>query len=238
MRLWSAVSRGDLAEVTRLIEVEGLDIDGSPSPILTTPLMAAIIGNYYEIFDFLMNNRANIEIVRNGQNALTRAVILNRQRMVQRLIEAGATVNPPTVVSPLKYSLIGGNPFIIEMLIKARASPEEDPIGLDTSNAELLRSLIPLAPGQEFLPQPLKQSELRRVVRYFTPGASAALIGERAWARRAAAVKAWAAARDAAEAAENGAGNGGAGNGKKGGARRRKSRRSRKASKKLTRRRH
>ena len=229
-RLWAAASRGDLAEVTRLIEVEHVDIDGPPAPHMTA-LMAAISGNHYEILDFLINHGANVEIVRSDQTALTRAVLFKRQRMVQRLIEAGASVNPPTRMSPLQISLEYNILPITEMLIKAGALPPKETLDLDMSSAELLQMLIPGTPRQES--QTTKQYDLHRMLGMFPRSASAAIIGERAWARRAAAVKAWAAAHP--ETYENENQNGG---------RRRKSRRSRgrrvsrKATKKSYRRRH
>lgn len=114
--LEEAMVRGETASainlINRGIDVNTVDRQGN------TLLMQTVRRDLPELFDFLMQRRARINVRnRNGETALSFAAYLGRSSYVKRLVEAGAEVNffgwPP-----LSYAAYNGHEEIVEYLLK------------------------------------------------------------------------------------------------------------------------
>jgi ankyrin repeat protein len=100
-----------IALINRGMEVNTVDRQGN------TLLIQSIQRDLPELFDYLMQRRARINIRnRNGETALSIAAYLGRASYVRRLVDAGAEVNffgwPPLV-----YAAYNGHTEIVDYLI-------------------------------------------------------------------------------------------------------------------------
>ena len=112
----AALIRNDSASVVELIK-RGMDVntvDRAGNTLLTQSVRL----NMPELFDYLLQNRARLNIRnQNGETALSIAAYTGQFPYVKRLVEAGAEVNF-FGWSPLAYAAYTGHANIVDYLIQ------------------------------------------------------------------------------------------------------------------------
>lgn len=114
-----ALIRGDSATAINLIK-RGMDVN-TVDRIGNTLLIQSMRGDLPELVDYLMKNRARINVRnRNGETALSIAAYTGKLPYVKRLVEAGAEVNFYGW-APLSYAAYNGHLEVVDYLLKQGA---------------------------------------------------------------------------------------------------------------------
>lgn len=117
--LLQAMERNDVAQVMQLLQ-RGMDVNTSDRAGNTLLMLAARNGET-EILDYLLQNRASL-LKRNryGDTALMLAALNGHQAAVERLVAAGAEIDPSSSGSswtPLTYAAFNGHVAVMRFLL-------------------------------------------------------------------------------------------------------------------------
>jgi len=125
-KLGLAVTRGDLAEVKRLVIDCGANPNGQSTVEGGTPLHTAADRGYLRIVEFLLEHGANPNMKNNyGSTPLHYAAMYGYPEVVELLLEHGANPNIQSNYgsTPLHYAAMYGYPEVVELLLEHGANP-------------------------------------------------------------------------------------------------------------------
>jgi hypothetical protein len=117
-----AMEQNDVATVMRLLQ-RGMDVNTSDRSGNTLLMLAARNGEE-TMLDYLLQNRANLS-KRNkyGDTALMLAALAGRLTVVEKLVTAGAEVDPPGISwTPLSYAAFNGHVPVMRFLLDHQAA--------------------------------------------------------------------------------------------------------------------
>lgn len=125
----------DSISIFKLFHLAGADIETwHPTDLGYTPLIWSVDYNAPRVFDYLIQNEADIDATAslNGNTALVRALSHEREYMTQILLDLGADASKrpeanDTLLVPaaLNYALFNSNPDLISRLLELGASVDE-----------------------------------------------------------------------------------------------------------------
>lgn len=124
-KLWSAVNNNDIKTLKQLFAGNSIPNINTRNASGLTPLMHASSEGYYYIVQFLIDERAQLDLqsTATDDTAISRASAWGYTDIVKLLIDAKVNINTPNNKgrTPLMRAILNGYPHIAEMLINAGA---------------------------------------------------------------------------------------------------------------------
>ena len=129
LEIYKAIDKGDLKEVTRLLDAGEANVD-EPNPVMMTPLFRAVTKNRVEIVALLLKRGADVNFRDDLDStplmcAVTYLHKYHSLKMVQLLLDNGASVDiwDNTGTTAMRYAISYNEANAVALLLKYHADP-------------------------------------------------------------------------------------------------------------------
>lgn len=129
-QLQTAGEKGELAEVKRLVEVEGASVNLRAGRLGSTPLILASVAGKEDVVAYLLAKGANPnlhELHPMAISALFKAAVFGHSSIAQKLLQSGALVNeqgPANGMTPLHDAVFRRRVDVVKLLLSFGADPK------------------------------------------------------------------------------------------------------------------